>query len=97
MLLKLLRISRSHNPEKKLDAVFEKDNGRTKSISFGAKGYEDFTTHHDEERKNRYLKRHNKHEDWNKPDSAGALSRWILWNKSTVQSSIRDYKSKFGL
>ena len=96
MLLKLLQIKRSSKPEKKYDAVFERD-GRTKTISFGTAGMSDFTKHGDEDRKNRYLKRHSKHENWNKPDSAGALSRWILWNKPTVESGIKSYKNKFGL
>lgn len=95
MLLKLLQIKRSSKPDKKYDAVFERD-GRSKTISFGTAGMSDFTKHHDEDRKNRYLKRHSKHEDWNKPDSAGALSRWILWNKPTVESGIKSYKNKFG-
>jgi hypothetical protein len=29
--------------------------------------------------------------------SAGALSRWILWNKPTLAASIKDYKKRFGL
>jgi hypothetical protein len=35
--------------------------------------------------------------NFNKPDSAGALSRWILWNKPSVESSIKDFKKKFKL
>jgi hypothetical protein len=97
MLLKLLRITKSKNPDKKLDATFEKDNGRTKTISFGANGYEDYTTHHDEDRKNRYLNRHKRHEDWNNPMTAGSLSKNILWNKPTIKASIKDFKQKFNL
>jgi hypothetical protein len=26
--------------------------------------------------------------------SAGALSRWILWNKTSLRASIADYKKK---
>ena len=29
--------------------------------------------------------------------TAGALSRWILWNKETRGASITDYKRKFNL
>jgi hypothetical protein len=57
----------------------------------------DFTKHKDEERKQRYLDRHKANENWNKPDTAGALSRWILWNKPTLRESIQDYKERFGL
>lgn len=62
---------------------------------FGAIGYEDYTDHKDPERKERYLKRHRKNENWNDPQSAGALSRWILWNLPTIEASLRDYKRRF--
>ena len=77
-------------------AIFEND-GRTKTIHFGSKGMDDFTKTRDEDQKKRYLARHKSNENWNKPDSAGALSRWILWNKPTRQASITDYKKRFNL
>jgi len=91
-------IKKSTNPKKKLMAVFSsKDSSRTKTTHFGAAGMSDFPTHKDEERKQRYLTRHRKRENWSDPTSAGALSRWILWNKKTRQSSISDFKSRFNL
>ena len=97
MLLKLLRIVPSHKQEKKYTAVFEKD-GREKTISFGAVGYPDFTQPpHDEKRKERYLNRHSKREDWNNPLTAGSLSKHILWNKPSLKESIKDFKNKFGV
>jgi len=65
-------------------------------VKFGRQGYSDFTKHKDEARKQRYLDRHKANENWNKPDTAGALSRWILWNKPTLRESIQDYKQRFG-
>jgi hypothetical protein len=95
--LKLKRIQKSHLPAKKYDAVFEK-NGREKTIPFGARGMSDFTKHKDKTRKQRYLKRHSgMGEHWNRPDTAGALSRWVLWNKKTLKASIADYKRRFRL
>ena len=92
-----LIIKKSSNPEKKFDAIFD-DDGHTKKISFGAAGYPDFTQPpHDEERKKRYLKRHNKHEHHNDPKTAGALSKWILWYKPSLKESIRDFKHRFNL
>ena len=96
MLLKLLQIKRSSKPEKKYDAVFERNN-RTKTISFGTAGMSDFTKHHDEERRQRYLDRHRKNENWSNPVSAGALSRYVLWDKPTVAGGIKAFKSRFGL
>ena len=97
MLLKLLRIVPSDKKEKKYDAVFEKD-GRQKTISFGAVGYPDFTQPpHDEKKKELYLKRHSKREDWDNPLTAGSLSKHILWNKPSLKESIKDFKNKFGV
>jgi len=95
--MRLKTVRKSHKAEKKWDAVFETDKGREKVISFGAAGMSDFTKHRDETRKQRYIARHEKRENWNKPDSAGALSRWILWNKPSFRASVADFKSKFGL
>lgn len=95
MRFKTLR--RSRNPEKKWDAVFEKE-GKEKVVAFGARGYSDFTKHKDVTRKARYIKRHSgMGEHWNKPDTPGALSRWILWNKSSLKGSLRDFKKRFNV
>jgi len=95
--MKLLSIKPSTNPKKKYMAVFEQDSGRSKTVHFGAAGMSDFTINRDEDRKERYLSRHRSRESWNKPDTAGALSRWILWNKPTLSASIADYRHRFSL
>ena len=95
--LKLKAIRKSHVAEKKFDAVFER-NGREVVQPFGQKGYSDFTKHKDVTRRARYLRRHKgMGENWRDPTSAGALSRWILWNKPTFKASLADYKRRFGL
>ena len=38
--------------------------------------------------KNRYIQRHKKNENWNNPETAGYLSRFILWNKPPIKQSI---------
>lgn len=68
---------------------------KIKSVSFGAVGYEDFTTHGDLQRKQNYIQRHSAREDFNDPMSAGALSKWILWNKTTLSASYKDFRNKF--
>ena len=81
-----------------MKAVFtDTKTNKKKTIHFGAKGMSDFTIHKDPKRKERYLKRHKVNENWNKPDTAGALSRWILWNKPTLSASIKDFKTRFKL
>ena len=93
--MKLLSVTPSKKPEKKLDAKFETDSGRTKVVSFGAKGMDDYTKTHDTEQRARYLKRHSANEDWSKKDSPGALSRWILWGESTsLLKNIQNYKAR---
>jgi len=94
---KLMKIIPSKNKNKKYDAFFLLDNGKEKKVSFGAKGYADYTTHNDDERKERYLRRHRARENWNNPLTAGALSRWVLWNKKTLAGSIAHFKNKFKL
>jgi hypothetical protein len=84
-------IERSHLPNKKYNAVID---GK-KTIPFGAKGMSDFTKHKDEERKQRYIDRHRKNENWNDPKTAGFYSRWVTWNKPTLEQSVRDINTKF--
>lgn len=93
--MKLLTVVPSKRPGKKYDAVFETDTGRTKRVSFGQAGAPDFTKTGDEERKRLYLIRHAANENWDKPDTPGALSRWLLWNKPTLEESIRDFRRRF--
>ena len=94
--MKLISITRSPKSDKKFVATFSRG-GRTKQVHFGAKGYSDLTIHKNEDRKGRYIARHKSRENWNKPDTAGALSRWVLWNKPSLKASISDYKRRFGL
>ncbi len=96
--LRLVTIRKSHRKEKKFDAVFEKEDGRKKVVSFGARGMSDYTKHKDKTRRARYLQRHSgMGEHWNQPDTPGALSRWVLWNKPSLQGSIADFKKRFHL
>lgn len=95
--LRLKTIRRSHRKEKKWDAVFDKD-GREKVVPFGQKGYSDYTKHKDKTRKQRYIDRHRgMGENWRKPDTPGALSYWVLWNKPTFKASVADFKKRFDL
>jgi len=94
-MLRLKTVKKSHRPEKKFDAVFIRD-GREKTISFGAAGMAEFTKHKNATRRARYLKRHSgMGEKWSQPDTAGALSRWILWNKPTFAASLADFRRRF--
>jgi hypothetical protein len=71
---------------------------KQKKVYFGAKGYEDFTTHKDEERKQRYINRHKKNEEhlWNKSgiDSPSFWSRFYLWEEPTKRQALAKIKTK---
>jgi len=67
------------------------------TIQFGAYGYEDYTIHKDDKRKERYIMRHQANEDWNTPNSAGFFARWILWNKKSLSASINDTEKRFNI
>jgi hypothetical protein len=96
MSYKLIKIQFSSKPEKKMMAIFlNLDNNRTKTTHFGSFGMSDYTIHKDSKRKQRYLLRHKKNENWDIPVSAGSLSRYILWNKKSIDESIVDYKKRF--
>ena len=81
-------IQKSSNPNKKYDAVITNKEGKTKTVSFGAKGYSDFTKHKDEERKEKYIARHKVNQDWKDYETAGMWAKNILWNKPTIEASI---------
>lgn len=94
--MRLISIKPSDRPNKKYMAMFE-DKHEFRIVYFGASGYTDYTTNHDDEKKRLYLLRHRKNENWNNPITSGALSRWILWNKPTLNDSISDFKKRFNL
>ena len=86
-------IKKSSNNNKKFDAIID---GK-KKISFGASGYSDYTKHKDNDRKNRYIDRHKSNEDWTKSGirTPGFMSKNLLWNKPTLEASIKDLNKKY--
>jgi len=91
---------KSDKPAKKYYVEFTNlDTARTNRIYFGAAGYPDFIlSGGDEEKKTRYISRHESREDWSSPYAgAGFWSRWILWNRPTLKSSINDTKERFNI
>ena len=100
--VKFLGISPSTRKNKKYAASFqigginntELKEPVIKKVHFGDNRYEDFTQHKDEERKKRYKTRH-KNDNLENPLSPGALSMFILWNKPTIEDSLKDYLKRF--
>ena len=95
--MKLISISDSPKTDKKLMAVFDND-GRKKTVHFGAKGMDDYTITKDKEQRERYRTRHDKDLDTHDPTRAGFLSYYILWGDSTSRAkNISEYKKQFNL
>jgi hypothetical protein len=57
----------------------------------------DYTIHKDPERKQRYISRHKKNENWTKSgiNTAGFWSRWLLWEEPTIKEAYNNIKTKF--
>jgi hypothetical protein len=67
------------------------------AVHFGARGYEDYTTHRDAARKARYVLRHRAREQWGMAGvrTPGFWSRWLLWNRPSLRASLADMRRRF--
>lgn len=89
-----IKLSKSNRKGKKWKVIVDGS-----IVHFGAKGYSDFTKHKDPKRKDRYINRHKKNEDWTKKGikTAGFWSRWLTWNKPTIKDSIKHIEDNFNV
>jgi hypothetical protein len=94
--MKLVSVTKSNRDGKKWKAVFDND-GRSKTTHFGASNMNDFTLTGDVKARERYWIRHKKDLRTNDPTRAGYLSLFLLWNKPTLEASIKDYKKRFDM
>ena len=85
-------ILESNKPDKRFDAVID---GK-KMVPFGSAGISDYTLHKEPERKERYISRHKKNEDWTKAGikTPGFYAKHVLWNKPTLKGSVDDLNRK---
>ena len=86
-------ITKSKKPDKKYDARID----GSKTVSFGDPSYQDYRQHKDKDRKEAYIARHKKNENWNASGvkTAGFWSANLLWNKPTLKASIDDINKRF--
>ena len=82
-------ISKSSKADKRMKADFGK-----KTVHFGARGGSTFIDHKDQKTKANWEARHRVREEWNDYDSAGALSKHLLWNKPTLRASVADLNKR---
>jgi len=80
---------RSDRPNKKFYII----NDEFKKVYFGDSRYQHYTQGHlNEKRKQAYIKRHKRKEDWYNPNTAGFFSRWFLWEYPTYDEALRNIK-----
>ena len=86
-------ISKSDNKHKKFKAIID---GK-KTVHFGSSAHSDFRQHQDDQRKQSYIARHKKNEDWTKygVETAGFMNKKLLWNKKTLKDSVDDLNKKY--
>ena len=96
-------IKPSTRRDKKLMAVFSVNGKRVKTTHFGGRGCMDYTKYWKKDpsiakqKRLQYIKRHRVRESWRDPQAAGTLSRYILWEKPTLDQAIRKFKVMFNL
>lgn len=94
MSIKLISVKPTDdNDTKKYVALFLK-NGKERRVRFGQKKAEQFFIHKDKTRRKNYVARHKSDLKTKNPMKPGYLSMFILWNKPTLQASIKDYKRR---
>lgn len=99
---KLLSFKRANDKKHKYKVeLLDMNTDKKFSVKFGAYGMNDYTIYtknNDPDKdkyKRQYLNRHRKNEDWKDIQTAGAWSRWVLWNKGNVDDSLLDMIKKF--
>lgn len=100
----LLSVKPSTRKDKKMMATFclcEVKNAckgsNHKVVHFGQKGYEDYTTHGDSDRRDAYRKRHKVYLTKD-PTTPAQLSWDLLWGDSkSLRENVMAYRKKFNL
>lgn len=90
----IVTIKRSDRKNKKFVAIINEK----KKIHFGASQYADFTLHKNKKRRKNYIARHKGlKQNWGITGikTAGFWSRWLLWNKESLEDSREDIEKKF--
>ena len=84
--------------------LLDLETNKTITRKFGAFGYGDFIYWNKEKgakyanmKKENYIKRHSVNEEFTDPTAKSTLSMYILWNKKTLISSLKDYIKKFNI
>jgi hypothetical protein len=92
--MNVVKVSKARDGKHKFTAEFP-DGHR---VSFGLKGYSDYTLHKDPVRMKRYLTRHRSRENWTRSGAktAGFWSRWLLWSSPSLNGARRKTEKVLG-
>lgn len=97
-MIKFIALKKADDRKHKyIVTLLNEETKRMNNIKFGAFGMEDYTIHKDNKRKMAYDARHSIRENWNDPLTAGFWSKWILWNKQSIDASLKDTIKRFNL
>jgi hypothetical protein len=91
--MKIVTVRRARWPYK-----FRAEFPEGRAVSFGRRGYSDYTIHRDRVRMLRYLDRHARRENWRFSGryTAGFWSRWLLWSKPSLRAAARETERALG-
>jgi len=92
-----LSLTPSPRQDKRFRMTFYLHDIEQKHTDFGAPGPNTFIDHQDEKRKNNFLNRFSKliQQEEHDMTSPITLSKYLLWNKPTLEASLKDYKQHF--
>lgn len=97
-------LSKSKRKTKKWQVVVYKNGKKFKTIYFGAKGYGDFIYYSKnidaDKKKRNYINRHaylDENWDYNGRFTAGFWAKHLLWNKPTLEASLKYIREHFKL
>ena len=95
MKFRSFKISPSDRRTKRFKAVFVAQDGSTRVVHFGQEGGSTFIDHGDHDKRRGYIARHGATQDWSRPDTAGSLSRFLLWEHTSPHEAIEAYAKRY--
>lgn len=84
-----MRIYSSDRPTKRYKVKYN-----NKWVHFGSRDGSTYIDHQNQQLKNAWLARHSKLSNFSDPSKPSFWSRYILWNKKTLSSSIQDVRNR---
>lgn len=101
MLFELYKSKRSY--KKFASVLLDENNNRVYKVDFGDLRYQDYTSHHDKKRKEKYLARATKITDRQGRDTVKNIlspnfwSVHLLWSEKTLKKAIEKLEEKYDI